>query len=399
MDSTNQITPEQDIVCACGNVYQYFSSYKRHLIKQKCRSINTEQPKTLHNSAAPTLENTNTNITTNQLPNTETTQNNNGNIQSGNIAYKSANTNANPKTMCNFCNKLYSKHNINLHQQRCPHRYKDSWQYKLLVRAGITDIPETYIEVVELFNKLNIETPQIFTNLPPVISQVDDITAEIRLNGRPKKPRPTTPQQPQTLIEQQIGQQIGQQINNTTNNNTTNNSNTTNNITNNNQQNINIFLNPVCHESVAHITPERQMYIILQRLHAFKAFIDSVYEAPANHNVCITDRKGKEVKYLDKDHGINNGTVKNILGDIAMSHLGQIDNFIETHKDNVPEHRQNDLKFLEAFLLNENNNASVIKQLNDKVSVLSGSSKILLDKYQKQQAIDYINSLPEPDDP
>ena len=66
MDSTNQITPEQDIVCACGNVYQYFSSYKRHLIKQKCRSINTEQPKTLHNSAAPTLENTNTNITTNQ---------------------------------------------------------------------------------------------------------------------------------------------------------------------------------------------------------------------------------------------------------------------------------------------------------------------------------------------
>ena len=394
MDSTNQITPEQDIVCACGNVYQYFSSYKRHLIKQKCRPIDPETSKTPQNSATPTLENTNINSTTNQLPNKQSTQNNNGNIQSGNIAYKSASTNTNPKTMCNFCNKLYSKHNINLHRQRCPHRYKDSWQYKLLVRAGITDIPETYIEVVELFNKLNIETPQIFTNLPPSITQVDDITAEIRLNGRPKKPRPTTPQQPQTHIEQHIGQQIENQINNTTNNNNTNN--TTNNITNNNQQNINIFLNPVCHESVTHITPERQMYIILQRLHAFKAFIDSVYEAPANHNVCITDRKGKEVKYLDKDHGINNGTVKNILGDIAMAHLGQIDNFIETHKDNIPEHRQNDLKFLDAFLLNENNNASVIKQLNDKVSVLSGSSKILLDKFQKQQAIDYINSLPEP---
>jgi hypothetical protein len=80
----------------------------------------------------------------------------------------------------------------------------------------------------------------------------------------------------------------------------------------------------------------------------------------------------------------------------SLAHLGQIDNFIETHKDNIPEQRQNDLKFLEAFLLNENNNASVIKQLNDKVSVLSGSSKILLDKFQKQQAIDYINSLPEP---
>lgn len=393
MDSTNQITPEQDIICACGKIYHHFYSYKQHLIKYKCRSIDPKQTKTPHNPATPTLENTNINATTNQMPNRESTQIGFGNIQTGNIAYKSAKPNTNPKTMCNFCNKLYSKHHINLHRQRCPHRYKDSWQYKLLVRAGIIDIPETYIEVVELFNKLNESTPQIFTNLPPVISQVDDITAEIRLNGRPKKPRPTE-HQPQTLIEQQINQEIGQQINNTTNN-----TNTTNNITNNNQQNINIFLNPVCHESVAHITPERQIYIILQRLHAFKAFIDSVYEAPANHNVCITDRKGKEVKYLDKDHGINNGTVKNILGDIAMAHLGQIDNFIEAHKDNIPEHRQNDLKFLEAFLLNENNNETVIKQLNDKVSVLSGSSKILLDKYQKQQAIDYINSLPEPDDP
>jgi len=398
MDSPNQITPNTDIVCACGKIYHHFYSYKKHLIKYKCHPIDPETPKIPQNLATAIPQNTNINITSNQLPNTETTQIDNGQIHKGNIAYKSANPNANPKTMCNFCNKLYSKHNINLHRQRCPHRYKDCWQYKLLVRAGVIDIPETYIEVVELFNKMNNETPQIFTNLPPVISQVDDITTEIKLNGRPKKPRPTAQQQPQTLIEQQINQEIGQQINNnnTTNNNNTN---TTNNITNNNQQNINIFLNPVCHESVAHITPERQMYIILQRLHAFKAFIDSVYEAPANHNVCITDRKGKEVKYLDKDHGINNGTVKNILGDIAMAHLGQIDNFIETHKDNVPEHRQNDLKFLEAFLLNENNNASVIKQLNDKVSVLSGSSKLLLDKFQKQQAIDYINSLPEPDDP
>jgi hypothetical protein len=286
MDSTNQITPEQDIVCACGNVYQYFSSYKRHLIKQKCRSIDPNQPKTPLNSTATISQNTNTNLTTNHMPNTETKQIINGHIQSGNIAYKSANPNANPKTICNFCNKLYSKHHINTHKQRCPHRYKDSWQYKLLVRAGIMDIPATYVEVVELFNKLNNETPQLFTNLPPSIAQVDDITAEIRLNGRPKKTRPTV-QQPQTLIEQQINQEIGQQIEQQINNTTNNNTNTTNNITNNNQQNINIFLNPVCHESVAHITPERQMYIILQRLHAFKAFIDSVYEAPANHNVCI----------------------------------------------------------------------------------------------------------------
>jgi len=339
------------------------------------------------------LENPNANLITNQLPNTETTQINNGQIPQGNIAYKSSHTNINPKTMCNFCNKLYSKHNIKSHKLKCKHKYKDSYQYKLLVRAGIPNIPESYIDVVELFNKLTTETPHIFTNLPPSINQVDDITDELPRNGRPRKQK-----QPQTFIEQQINQEIGQQINNTTNN-TTNNSNTTNNITNNNQQNINIFLNPICNESVAHITPERQMYIILQRLHAFKEFIDSVYEAPANHNICITDRKGEKVKYLDKEHGINNGSAKSIIGDIAMAHLGQIDNFIETHKDNIPEHRKPDLKFLEAFLLNENNNESVIKELNDKVSVLSGSSKILLDKYQKQMAIDYINSLPEPDDP
>ena len=80
-----------------------------------------------------------------------------------------------------------------------------------------------------------------------------------------------------------------------------------------------------------------------------------------------------------------------------MAHLGHLDNFIETHKNKVPEHRKNDLKFLEAFLINENNNTDVIKQLNDKVVSLSGSAKILLDKYQKQKVIEYINSLPEPD--
>jgi len=387
--------PHTEHKCPCGKEFTQFRYYKEHIIKRKCHPLSIESPLITINTPVGTrltaLQNHNTILHNIHQPELETTQITNGHIPPVQIAYKSSHTNINPKTLCIFCNKLYSKHNIKSHKLKCKHKYKDCYQYKLLVRAGITDIPETYIEVVELFNKLNNETPQIFNNLPPSITQVDDIESELPRNGRPKKPR-STKQQPQTLIEQQINQEIGQQKNNTTNN-----TNTTNNITNNNQQNINIFLNPVCHESIAHITPERQMYIILQRLHAFKEFIDSVYETPANHNICITDRKGKEVKYLDKGHGINNGSATNIIGDIAMAHLGQIDNFIETHKDNIPEHRKPDLKFLEAFLLNENNNASVIKQLNDKVSVLSGSSKLLLDKYQKQQAIDYINSLPEPD--
>lgn len=129
------------------------------------------------------------------------------------------------------------------------------------------------------------------------------------------------------------------------------------------------------------------MYIILQRLHSFKALIDSVYEVPANHNIHISDRKGEKVRFLDKEHGINNGTARNIIGDVAMVYLGHLDNFIEKHKANIPEHRKDDLKFLEAFLIDEQNNPIVISMLNDKVASLSGSSKILLDRYQKQKVI------------
>lgn len=404
--------PQTEHKCPCGQEFSKFRYYKEHIVKQKCRSSSTMLPLTQSSSepqsqlAPPqnldaTSQNPNMNSGNIISPELETATNQITQLQDELIAYNSPSPNLNPKTVCGFCNKLYSKHNINVHKSKCKHKYKNSYQYKLLVRAGIPDIPETYVEVIELYNKLNETTPQIFLNLPSSITQVDDIESEIPLNGRPRKQRqPTTERNARNTISQFIENQINNTTNNnnnTTNNNTTNNNNT-NNITNNNQQNINIFLNPVCHESTAHITPERQMYIILQRLHAFKAFIDSVYEDPANHNICMSDRKGEQVKYLDAEHGINNDSADNVIGNVAMAHLGQIDNFIETHKNNIPDHRLNDLKFLEAFLLNENNNESIIKQLNDKVTVLSGSSKILLDKYQKQRAINYINALPEPDE-
>jgi hypothetical protein len=164
-------------------------------------------------------------------------------------------------------------------------------------------------------------------------------------------------------------------------------------------------MNPACHESVKHITPERKKYIILQRKTSFKALIDSVYEDLANHNVYILDRKGEQVKYLDKEHGVNNGGSNNIIGNIAMAmadwlhpslaHLGHLDDFIETHKKDIPEHSKNDLNFLEEFLINENNNPEVIKQLNDKVVSLANSSKTLLDKYEKNKVTEFINELPQ----
>jgi len=395
--------PHKEHKCACGKEFTAFRYFKDHILNQKCRSNTGEIPVTPVNSVPNTptssLQNPNMNQPNIQHRDPETTQVNNATEAHKNVAYKSTHPNQNPKSPCIFCNKLYSKHNLQVHKSKCKHKYKDCWQYKLLIRAGITNIPETYIEVVELFNKLNEENPQLFTNLPPVLTQVDDITSELPRNGRPRKQRQQ--QQPQTVIEQHIGQNIGQQhigqqIEQQIN--TTNNNNTTNNITNNNQQNINIFLNPVCNESIDHISEEKQIFIILQRLHAYKAYIDCLYEKPANHNICYSDRKCKKVKYLDKQHGINDGSAQNVIGDIAMAHLGQIDSFIEKHKKNIPAHRKPDLNFLESLLLNEHNNKVVIGQLSDKVAMLSSSSKILLDKYQKQRAIDYINSLPEPDD-
>jgi hypothetical protein len=403
--------PHTEHKCACGKEFTKFRYYKEHILKHKCHTPTTITPLTPPTQqpqmqpALPQNQETTSQITNidsgNILnPELETSANQISQLHDELIAYRSSAANINPKIQCALCSKLYSKHNINAHKSRCKYKYKDCYQYKLLVRAGITDIPESYIGVVELFTNLNEATPQIFMNLPPTITQVDDITSELPRNGRPRKvllPSPETDNirnlRPNIINHNTTNNNI---TNNNTNN-TTNNNNS-NNITNNTQQNINIFLNPVCQESTAHITPERQMYIILQRLHAFKAFIDSVYEVPANHNICISDRSGKKVKYLDAEHGINNDSAQNIIGNIAMAHLGQIDNFIETHKNNIPGHRQNDLKFLEALLLNENNNASVIKQLNDKVAMLSTSSKILLDKYQKEQALEHINSLPEPDE-
>jgi hypothetical protein len=392
--------PQSEHICACGKSFILFRSYSAHIIKHKCNQ-NTSQtlPKTPQadteipqaDSEIPNsgLLNVYTNSVTNHNQQLETTRINIVEIPTESIAYKSSHTNQNPKVICEFCAKYYSKHHINTHKSRCKHKYKESYEYKLLVRAGIRDIPETYIEIRELFCKLIEDNPDIFTNLPRITNQSDELEFQGPRIGRPQKAKQSAQQ---IIIKNIIG------TNNNITNNTSNNTNISNvqNINNNiTQQNINVFINPVCHESIAHISPERQMYIILQRLHSFKALIDSVYENPANHNIYISDRKGEQVKYLDREHGVNNGEAGNIIGDVAMSHLGHLDNFIETHKNNIPEHRKGDLKFLEAQLIDEHNNPKVIKQLNAKVASLAGSSKILLDRYQKNKVIEYINALPE----
>jgi len=384
--------PQSEHICACGKTFAIFRSYNSHVLKHKCHTkSDIKTPDTSNPSQkpdTPTLQKNNTNLVNNPNQVKETILGDIAQIQteiSEKIAYKSSSNHINPKVKCDYCEKLYSNHHIKTHKQRCKHKYKETYEYKLLMRAGIRDIPETYIEVRELFVKLLEDNPGIFNDLPPDSKAFAEFEKGLPQRGRPRKSRPNEEELniPRKIYKRQTT------INNTTNNNTTNN------IQQNNiQNNINVFINPVYQESIAHITPERQMFIILQRLHAFKALIDSVYETPANHNIYISDRKGEQVHYLDREHGINNGSSQDIIGNIAMTHLGTLDNFIEANKNDVPTHRQNDLKFLEELLLNEKNNPCVIKQLNDKVMSLSGSAKILLDKYQKQKIIDYINSLP-----
>ena len=262
--------------------------------------------------------------------------------------------------------------------------------------------------------KLNEENPQIFTNLPPDESALEEFERGLTQRGRPRKDTPSSQSPSNTMNTTNNNQKVFKRhttINNITNNNNniTNNVSNVQNVNNNNitQQNINVFINPIYHESIAHISPERQMYIILQRLNSFKALIDSVYENPANHNIYISDRKGEQVKFLDPQHGVNNDEAENIIGNVAMmradwlrpslTHLGHLDNFIETHKQNVPEHRKNDLEFIKAYTLDENNNQKVIKQMTDKVESMHNSAKMLIEKYEKLKMAEFITmkKLPE----
>jgi len=377
--------------CACGREFKLFQSLKRHLEKHNCYQKKAQSAITAAEMAVPASQNSNTQTNSNSNGQMKIPELDEAELQRLNKTPESENTKKPVKSNCIYCEKSFLKHNIKRHQEvYCRHRYKRLPQYKHLVRLGIKNIPQDTIEILELYQKILETQPSLFYGTPhydiplPSVSEPDmGMSEQLPVSNQQTTPGLPTLQQLKTVKHVSINN-----IQNIQNNN--------NQVIHQNiQNNIHVHMNPVCHESVRHITPERQKYIILQRKHAFKALIDSVYEDPANNNIYISDRKGEHVKYLDKAHGVNNGDAFNVIGDVAMQHLGHLDDFIEANKNDVPEHRQNDLKYLEAFLINENNNPAVIKQLTDKVLSMSNTSKLLLDKFQKQKVIDYINSLPE----
>jgi len=386
----NNMLPKKN-KCPCGKEFKLFQSLKRHLEKHNCYQKKAQSAITPAEIAVPESQNTNTQSISNSNEQLEFPELDEAELQRLNKTPESQITKKPAKSNCIYCEKSFLKHNIKRHQEvYCRHRYKRLPQYKHLVRIGIRNIPQDNIEILELYQKILDTQPDLFYSIQHY---------DIPVAGEPESESSSYQQLPISQQSQNIpGLPTLQQLKTVKHVSINNIQNIQNNnqvIQQNFQNNIHVHMNPACHESVRHITPERQKYIILQRKHAFKALIDSVYEDPANNNIYISDRKGEHVKYLDKEHGVNNGDAPNVIGDVAMMHLGHLDDFIEANKNDVPEHRQNDLKYLEAFLINENNNPAVIKQLTDKVLSMSNTSKLLLDRFQKQKVIDYINSLPE----
>ena len=169
--------PQTEHICTCGKSFTIFRSYRDHIVKHKCIQ-NVPQtppmtPKTQQNHQDlddSGTKNTNTNLSNNSNNSMQTTENSNTLIPAELVAYKSSHSNINPKVICNYCDKYYSNHHINTHRQRCKSKYKECYEYKLLVRAGIRNIPKTYIEVRDLYCKLLDEQPEIFTNMPKISS-------------------------------------------------------------------------------------------------------------------------------------------------------------------------------------------------------------------------------------
>ena len=140
--------PQKTTACTCGKTFNEFRYYREHIIKYKCHLKHPqsppESPKSRAESDDLTLQNININLDNITSPVAETQELVVSELQPEKIAYNSNSSNINPKVNCSFCDKLYSRHHIKTHKSKCKQRYKDTYEYKLLLRAGIPNIPETY---------------------------------------------------------------------------------------------------------------------------------------------------------------------------------------------------------------------------------------------------------------
>ena len=364
------------VVCNCGKQYYKFYNYKNHFLKMKCQP---KQPMSQPESATVTPEPV---TITSQIPNinsnntnTDHTENNQ-HVQPKVFKFNRANVERmladRKKVNCEYCEQQYSPSNIARHKQlHCKHRYKVLWEYEQLLKYGIKNIPQTESEVREMYYTMAYENK--LQNNNRYQPSTSTISQQIINNNN-------TQNNSVGVLNQTVNQTVNQTINN--------------NITQNIIQNNIVIIQPVMNEDLSHISIEEQKAIIILRAHAYKKLLDHIYSNRANHNVAFTDKPGKKkVKLLDSKLGVTNGDSYDKLGDISMNHLAYLDNYIQKHKNTLPDQYKNDIKFLEDFITNESNNDTLIYQFFDKVDCISNSAKEMLDLHDKQKINEFVSGL------
>jgi hypothetical protein len=173
--------------------------------------------------------------------------------------------------------------------------------------------------------KAKIETTLIASGLPQ--EQVSNVLASIN-------PTPTSTALSTINTQNNINtQNISTQNNQTAN--------TINNITQN------IYVTPFGKEDISMITNEMRREIISHEKRAYEFFVTELYKHKTNHNIYITDKRNKLVKYLKDDNTLEVAQLYDLLKKMVTNHKkilnSFIDTFSETFKGGTPDRLQ-DLK-------------------------------------------------------
>ena len=173
--------------------------------------------------------------------------------------------------------------------------------------------------------KAKIETSLIASGLPQ--DQVSNVLAAIKIAPNAS-----------ALSTINTQNNINTQTINTQNNQTAN---TINNVTQN------IYVTPFGKEDISMITAEMRREIIGHEKRAYEFFVKELYKHKTNHNVYISDKRNKLVKYLKEDNTLEVAQLYDLLKNMVTNHKkilnSFIDTFAETFKGGTPDRLQ-DLK-------------------------------------------------------
>lgn len=136
---------------------------------------------------------------------------------------------------------------------------------------------------------------------------------------------------------------------NSNNTQTSNNIDTQNNQTATTINNVtqNIYITPFGKEDISMIPQEKRREIISHEKRAYEYLIKEMYKHNTNHNIFISDKRNKLVKYLKDDNTLTVAQLYDALTEMIENHKKILNQFIDTFADtfmgNVPA-RLHDLK-------------------------------------------------------